>query len=41
LIETEGHTAIDVFHLTSNGMKLTPERQERVRTALLQTVEAH
>jgi [protein-PII] uridylyltransferase len=40
LIETEGHTAIDVFHLTSNGVKLTPERQERVRTALLQTVEA-
>jgi [protein-PII] uridylyltransferase len=41
LIETEGHTAIDVFHLTSKGLKLTYEHRERVRTALLQALEPH
>jgi [protein-PII] uridylyltransferase len=35
LIATEGHTAIDVFHLTRRGAKLTPAEQEEL-TAYLQ-----
>jgi [protein-PII] uridylyltransferase len=40
LIETEGQMAIDVFYLTSVGEKLSPEHQERLRTALLQELAA-
>jgi len=36
LIETEGQMAIDVFYLTTGGAKLSPEHQERMRSALLQ-----
>jgi len=35
LIETEGQTAIDVFYVTSDGGKLTPEHQEQLSAALL------
>jgi len=35
LIATEGHTAIDVFHLTRRGAKLSPAEQQEL-TAYLQ-----
>jgi UTP:GlnB (protein PII) uridylyltransferase len=28
LIATEGHRAVDVFHITKNGVKLTPPDQD-------------
>jgi [protein-PII] uridylyltransferase len=34
LIDTEAHKALDVFYLTSSGVKLTPELQERLKTSL-------
>ncbi len=40
LIDTEGEIAIDVFYLTEEGAKLTPEHQQRVRKALLEELEA-
>jgi [protein-PII] uridylyltransferase len=35
IIETESQTAIDAFYLTSNGAKLAPGHQERLRHELL------
>jgi [protein-PII] uridylyltransferase len=35
LIDTEGHTAIDVFYLATANGKLTSEHQEQLRQALL------
>lgn len=39
LIDTEGHVAIDVFYLTWECAKLTPEHQFQIRRALLEELE--
>jgi len=39
LIDTEGQMAIDVFYLTSHGQKLRPEQQQRIKAALLETLQ--
>jgi [protein-PII] uridylyltransferase len=39
LISTEGHTAIDVFHLTRRGVKLTPAEQQSLTAFLQRTLE--
>ncbi len=38
LIDTEGHKAIDVFYLTAQGRKLTPQKQELLREVLQGTL---
>ena len=38
VIETEGQMAIDVFYLTSEHGKLTPERQDRLRAGLIKAL---
>jgi [protein-PII] uridylyltransferase len=35
LIDTEGQKAIDVFYLTAQGRKLTPQKQELLGEVLL------
>src|SRR3954451_21659534 len=39
LIDTEGQMAIDVFYLTSNGGKLSPELHEELRSDLLEELQ--
>ncbi len=39
LVDTEGETAIDVFYVTRNGMKLDREEQEELRRGLLGAIE--
>src|SRR5262249_17840100 len=39
LIATEGQRAIDVFHLTRQGAKLTPEQQESITHNLHRVLE--
>jgi [protein-PII] uridylyltransferase len=38
LIDTQAHKAIDVFYLTSEGKKLTPEKQDKLADALRQAI---
>jgi [protein-PII] uridylyltransferase len=38
LIDTEGQKAIDVFYLTSQGRKLTPQKQELLHEVLQATL---
>ena len=40
LIDTEGQMAIDVFYLTSDGAKLPPDHQLRVKNALLEALDS-
>ena len=40
LIDTEGQMAIDVFYLTSKGMKLSPELYAELRDDLLEELQA-
>ncbi|NWF86112.1 MAG: hypothetical protein HXY18_20060, partial [Bryobacteraceae bacterium] len=35
LVDTEAHRALDVFHVTSDGVKLGPGALREVRDALL------
>jgi [protein-PII] uridylyltransferase len=39
LISTEGRRAIDVFHLTRDGVKLTPDQQAEITGNLLRVLE--
>ena len=41
LIATEGQRAIDVFHLTCDGAKLSPEQQHEVTAHLHRVLEGH
>ncbi|HEY5380751.1 MAG TPA: [protein-PII] uridylyltransferase [Acidobacteriaceae bacterium] len=39
LVDTEGETAIDVFYLTQNGIRLTAAQKRELRVALLAAIE--
>lgn len=40
LIDTEGQMAIDVFYLTTNGEKLSPEHERRIHKKLMESLQA-
>jgi UTP:GlnB (protein PII) uridylyltransferase len=39
LIDTQAHKAIDVFYITAEGKKLTPEKQTALETALRTAIQ--
>jgi len=39
LVDTEGETAIDVFYLTHDGLRLNEEQETELRAALLEAIK--
>jgi [protein-PII] uridylyltransferase len=41
LVDTEGETAIDVFYLTSGGLRLDEDQEQKLRRTLLEAIEVN